>query len=534
MRDDGVFLPKHPGLPRILPFLLLFLWSCAQILPPEGGPKDETAPRIREDASTPDRQTGSRPQLIRLQFDEWVQLKDPQKQVVISPPTRTPPVVKAKGKAVEVRFDPAEPWKDTTTYTLFFGNAVVDRAEGNPVRDLKRVFSTGPVVDSLSAGGKVVDARTRRPAEDVLVILHRDLGDSAISNNLPDYFTRSGKDGAFRLTNLRAGTYRAYVLADRNANYRYDLADEQLGSGLEPFLVTDSTANLPVLELSPALRPLRVVSVDSSKGDGSVRWAFNRPPRTWSAVLDSGAILQWTADTLLVAWRYPGTSGGSVFAERDTLHYGAAPDTLSGFGSAPLLRTNGKVPPNGDLALFCSPPLAGVDSSRIQVLKDTVALPLGSAALVGRGDTLRLGGITPEASNVIVRFLPGALRNALGVSNKDTLALGFLTGKADDWSTLSVRIDSIPEGRPLLFELADAQGRPILPARSLQGPTAMVSLPPLEPGNYLIFLSADSDGNGRWDGADHYRGLRAEPRSVHTVPALRANWELELSLKPAW
>lgn len=528
------FCPNPRGLARFLFVLFLFLWSCAQILPPEGGPKDETSPLIVEDASTPDRQTGVRPVLIRLEFDEWVQLKDPQKQVVISPPTRTPPQVKARGKAVEVRFDPAEAWKDSTTYTLFFGNAVVDRTEANPVRDLKRVFSTGPVVDSLSAGGRVLDARSRRPAEDVLVILHRDLGDSAITNNLPDYFTRSGKDGSFRLTNLRAGLYRAYVLVDRNANYRYDLADEHLGSGMVPFMVSDSAANLPMLELSPPQRPLRVISADSSKGDGSVRWAFNRPPRAWAAGAEGGAILQWTADTLLVAWRPPGTTGGSVIVEKDTLRYGTAPDTVSGFGNAPLLRTNGKLPPGSDLALVCTPPLGLVDSSRIEVLKDTLTLPLGSASLTRQGDTLLLGGVTPEASNVIVRFLPGALRNVLGVSNKDTMALGFLTGKADDWAMLKVRIDSIPEGVPLLFELTDAQGKAVLPMRSLEGPVAVLPLPPLEPGNYLIFLSADQDGNGRWDGADHYRGLRAEPRSVHTVPALRANWELELDLRPSW
>lgn len=527
-------MPKLPGLSRPLPFLILLLCSCAQILPPEGGPKDESAPLLREDSSTPDRQTGFRPTLIRLEFNEWIQLKDPQKQVVISPPTRTLPLVKAKGKAVEVTFDPAEPWKDSTTYTLFFGNAVVDRTEGNPLRDLKRVFSTGPVLDSLTLEGKVVDARTRRPAEDVLVILHRSLTDSAITNDLPDYFTRTGKDGAFRLTNLRAGLYRAYTLVDRNANYRYDLADEQLGASREPFLVTDSAVTLPVLELSPSLRPLRVLATDSSGNDGSVRWSFNRPPRSWSAGQGSEALLRWAADTLLIAWRPPALPSGFVLVERDTLRFGPAPDTLLDFGGPPTLKVTGKIPPGTELPLVCSPPLATVDTGRIQVLKDTLALPAGPARLSDGGDTLWLSGITPEASNLIVSFLPGALRNIRGTDNSDTMALGFITGKADDWSMLNVRIDSVPEGMPLLFELTDAQGKPILPVMRVQGTSAVLPLPPLEPGNYLIYLSADIDGNGRWDGADHYGGRPAEPRSVHTVPPLRANWELELSLRPDW
>ena len=82
--------------------LFIFLSSCARVLPPEGGEKDTTPPVVQTALSTPDRQTAFKPETIRLVFDEWIQLKDALKEVVISPPVRKNPVVTAEGKAVVV------------------------------------------------------------------------------------------------------------------------------------------------------------------------------------------------------------------------------------------------------------------------------------------------------------------------------------------------------------------------------------------------------------------------------------------------
>ena len=138
------------------------------MLPPEGGEKDTTPPVLRTELSTPDQQTNFRPTEIRLVFDEWIQLKDPLKQVVISPPLKKAPLVTSEGKAVVVQFNADEPWKDSTTYTLQFGKAITDRNEGNVTPDVRYVFSTGPVIDSLSAGGVLLDARSRAPVADAL------------------------------------------------------------------------------------------------------------------------------------------------------------------------------------------------------------------------------------------------------------------------------------------------------------------------------------------------------------------------------
>ena len=116
------------------------------MLPPEGGEKDTTPPVLRTELSTPDQQTNFRPTEIRLVFDEWIQLKDPLKQVVISPPLKKAPLVTSEGKAVVVQFNADEPWKDSTTYTLQFGKAITDRNEGNVTPDVRYVFSTGPVI----------------------------------------------------------------------------------------------------------------------------------------------------------------------------------------------------------------------------------------------------------------------------------------------------------------------------------------------------------------------------------------------------
>ena len=89
-----------------------------------------------------------------MEFDEFVQVKNLQQQVVVSPPLNYPievyPTLRAS-KKFQVRF------KDTlapnTTYSVNFGNALVDFNEGNPYPYLTYIFSTGAAIDSLSLEG---------------------------------------------------------------------------------------------------------------------------------------------------------------------------------------------------------------------------------------------------------------------------------------------------------------------------------------------------------------------------------------------
>jgi uncharacterized protein (DUF2141 family) len=516
---------------------IVVLSACARVLPPEGGAKDELPPKLEKALSTPDRQTNFRPVQVDLFFDEWIQLKEAQKQVVISPPTVTPPKVTVKGKRIEVLFNPDEPWKDSTTYTLFFGKAVSDRSEGNVVPDMKYVFSTGPVLDSLEASGIIIDAKTRQPVADVIIMLHRSTEDSVIVKELPDYFTMSDKNGSYRFSNLRKGTYQLFALDDRNNNYRFDQPEERLAWVDNLITISGLQSALPRLELPQASRKLRVIAIDSTRQQGAISFAFNRTPIHWSDPLESDSLsfFQWTADSLLTIWLQPGTRGGRFIVEGDTLMYPSFTDSLSPVNNLPKLVRQGKQPPELPIQFVCSPPLVLPDSGLIEVFIDSVKLPLGGMSISEKGDTLTLYGVTPSESNVVLRFLPGALKSVTGAVNQDSMAMGYQTGASGDWAMINLTIDSILSTYPILLDLTDAQGKPVLGTiRSAFTTKWVINLPPLLPGSYLLFLSSDTNGNGFWDGADYFRNIPAEPRSVHILPTLRANWEIEHRIVPGW
>ena len=95
---------------------------------------------------------------INITFNEFIQLRDLQNQLIISPPMEINPDIRIKGKSLIIKL------KDTlvqnATYTMNFGEAVSDITENNAVDNFQYVFSTGDYLDSLSVTGKVENARS--------------------------------------------------------------------------------------------------------------------------------------------------------------------------------------------------------------------------------------------------------------------------------------------------------------------------------------------------------------------------------------
>ena len=83
---------------------ILLLFGCAQQVAPTGGPKDETPPKIlsEEPANLSTEFTSNE---IVISFDEFIQLKSPAEQVVISPPMMKSPTYQLKKKSLVVRFE---------------------------------------------------------------------------------------------------------------------------------------------------------------------------------------------------------------------------------------------------------------------------------------------------------------------------------------------------------------------------------------------------------------------------------------------
>ena len=139
-------------------FLPAFFSRCASMMTPTGGPRDSLPPVIV--AMTPDNFSTNRPLLnhekIYIEFNEFVQLKDQQKEFFTSPAMKKKPTVSIRGRGIVIQL------RDTllpnTTYALNFGSAVRDNNEGNPLYSMRYVFSTGPEIDSMIVSGYTADS----------------------------------------------------------------------------------------------------------------------------------------------------------------------------------------------------------------------------------------------------------------------------------------------------------------------------------------------------------------------------------------
>ena len=203
----------------------LCLRACANKgIGPQGGPKDTTPPEILN-VTPANGSVNFSGNTIVIQCNEYLQMKDAANQVLMSPPQRRAPIVKALGKKVVVTFE--EPLRDSTTYLIDFGKSICDLNEGNPIESYAYAFSTGSEIDTLQMSGVLVHAENLNPMSDVLIGLHDDLRDSAFLNKVFVSIARTDEKGHFTLRNLHAGKYHIYALNDISKDYVY-----QPGEGL--------------------------------------------------------------------------------------------------------------------------------------------------------------------------------------------------------------------------------------------------------------------------------------------------------------
>jgi len=218
---------NKPALIKIIfPFFLLIILiqqitvlpGCANIIPPEGGPRDSLPPVLRR--STPaDSSRNFGDNKITLTFDEYVNADNYLQEMIVSPVPANMPTVTRKLNVVTVKLrDTLEP---NTTYTVNFGSSIKDVNEGNSMKNFTYLFSTGPYIDSLEFTGNVLLAETGLLDTTLTVLLHKTNIDSALIKEKPRYVTKLDGRGNFRFKNLPPGTFYAYALKDEGGSYRY-------------------------------------------------------------------------------------------------------------------------------------------------------------------------------------------------------------------------------------------------------------------------------------------------------------------------
>jgi hypothetical protein len=245
----------------VLPVLLIiwgamFSHSCANTSQaPTGGRKDTIPPVIVK--------MNPRPYVLgvplegakfEFTFDEYVKVNNP-KNIFLSPPLKTVPKYKMKGKKLIISLE--EPLKENTTYTLNFYGALQDINENNPYPGYSFVFSTGDSIDSLYVTGLVQDCTTLDPVKNATVLLYDTQEDSAVFKELPFAATKTDDWGYFALRNLPARGFRMYAISDENGNNRYDPDTESIAfidSLIKPVnVIRDSVYELIFFDMKDTL-----------------------------------------------------------------------------------------------------------------------------------------------------------------------------------------------------------------------------------------------------------------------------------------
>jgi len=528
--------------------LVLIFWGCAQVVPPTGGPKDITAPKVVE-YSPENKSTLFHEKKIDITFDEYVQLKDLSKQFIISPPLKYLPVPVIKGKVLEIPLN-KDTLLDKTTYTFNFGNAVCDLHEGNAIKNFQYVFSTGTYIDSLSVKGIAMDAFSHDPVKGGFVLLYKDLDDSIPYKKNPSYCGQTDDNGNFRIDNIKNGDYRLVALSKGSGDYLYHPYTQSLAFKSDTLHLqrNDSLTLFLFIEQQPKLQLVKTRAV----GKGQIMIAFNRPvdsikiiPTNIDTTKPFTTILQYSAttDTLTYWTSYPNLDSLGFIIKRnnkilDTVTIFHIPGHM--VANASKKEKKAEKPPSLQVNLNTSErtpydyhlpfliqfahPITKFDLSKIRLMQRIDTIPLKS---VGKPSmySLLLSPTKDLISDSAYHFsiMPGAFTDLFGYIN-DTINTHFKVEEQSYYGTLKLNV-SFSKKTHYLVQLLGDKGN--IYRQDTVGGTSSIFYDGVLPALYGIRVIEDNNNNGKWDGGNYLKGT--QPERVYYYPDkinIRSNWDL--------
>lgn len=222
--------------------IALMVMACASMGRPQGGPRDEDPPVYVKSRPVPG-ELNVKSDRIVIEFDENIQVDDPMNKIVVSPAQKNPPKVTAVGHRITVQIQ--DTLKENTTYTIDFTDAIKDLNEGNLLDGFAFDFSTGPVLDSLCISGMVFAAENLEPAQAMLVGVHSNLSDTALTALPFDRITRTNQLGQFTIRNLKPGSYNVFAINDVNRDNKWDRSED---IAFFPLTVTPTSERISVTD----------------------------------------------------------------------------------------------------------------------------------------------------------------------------------------------------------------------------------------------------------------------------------------------
>lgn len=522
-------------------FLVLSFSQCAKKGRPDGGPMDEDAP-IFVTANPPYETINFDKKEINIYFNEYIKLKDLNKQLIISPPLNpeNPPLISPQGtpsKFINIKI--LDTLKENSTYIFDFGNSVQDNNESNTLERFKYIFSTGNYIDSLSLSGNVKNAFISKSVEDIKLLLYRldsSYTDSAVYNRKPDYVTSSLDSSNYQFTNLRKGNYLLVALDDVRSDYIFNPETDKIGFLNDTItLPRDSIINHTISIFKEELPYIFRRGKEIRKGQ--VIFGYKGKPKnltveTLSAVPDNFKTIIFPEkgkDTLNL-WH--------SLIEKDSLIFKISDNIISDTVTVKLRKkeldslkvneiTGGILNLKDTLFFLTNNPVVSIDTSRIN-FKQSDSINFPYEAFISKKEN-KIGFLFEKKykKSYKINLYPNALTDIFNTTN-DTISSLFRTRGTEDYGEISVTIQN-PKKIPVIIQLTDINDATIVQETCSENKNISFDL--LIPQKYKIRVIYDLNQNGIWDTGSYLE--KKQPEHVEYFPEtqeVRANWLLPIVL----
>ncbi|MFP3596243.1 Ig-like domain-containing protein [Chryseobacterium sp. SIMBA_029] len=525
----------------ILLFIICFLvHSCARVGSPVGGPKDSLAPKFLGSNIDSTRINVKRDiRELRLDFDEYITLKDINKNLIISPPIKKikrilPSNIANKYVLIQ--------WEDTlqanTTYNFNFGNSIADNNETNILRYFNFAFSTGDKLDDLYISGEIKDALATKKkgssSENKLVVGLYQVKDTMNYKQKPYYITKVDDDGYYELNYLSPGKYKIIAFEDENENSIYDPGTEKIGFQKEPVTIEKSISGLN-LKIYPSKKPVKYLEM--KENPGGILMTFEGDP-TDVKVLSINDKLQDIkvthrpkSDSVNIWFDAVASKVGQTVTENLKFSYDAdsKKDTVSVFykyntKNKMVLSNNegGTLSPKAQLKITSNYIIDKINPEKWELKSDS---------LTTQQFTAKISETNPYEILVTSDFITGK-KYQLTVPSKSVSSFydktsapyrfDFDIDKIDNFGSIEFTIQNAPTTN-YWIQLLDSAEK-VIYQQYTKGDKVKFDI--LKPEEYIVRILVDNNGNKYWDKADFTNEVFAEDSYIFYKKAvIRPLWE---------
>ena len=517
--------------------LLIFTISnCANRGTPSGGIKDITPPTITK--SEPENYTiNFTGDEIKIYFDEYIKIKNLQKQLIISPPMDPMPEIIPQGSASKfIKIKIIDTLAANTTYAFNFGNSIVDNNEENPFPYYRYVFSTGSYIDSLNVKGLISDAILQKPEDFVSVMLYEvdsTLTDSIIYNKLPKYITNTlDSTTTFTIENIKAGKYMLVALKDKNQDYKFQPRSDKIAFydtyiDIPTDSTTQFTLKLFTEELDAKIIRPRLVSGEKIafgyEGDyenfkiainsdvpNDFEYRITKDPKTDS--LNYWYKPRLERDSLLF------TVTNKNYTEDFTVKIGEQKRDTMKITPSPSGTINFK----DDFKLTNTVPFTKIDENKISIMdKDSLQVDFKTSL-----DTLTNSYVfqfeKKESERYKIRALPEAFTDFFDTKN-DTLNFTLSTKAFSDYGNVRVTLRNAEY--PVIVQITNEQGE--VKSELYSTKPEPLDFRHLETGVFYLRVILDTNENGKYDTGNYLKKIQPERVSYYKdALEIRSNFDL--------